>query len=86
MPGKYGPDGSFSSWFRRSRRLYRSVRPSASSSMLTSALPFASADVLKKCALLAVHLIAEEGRDGDDGCHVPGRMENGLPKEPNVGE
>ena len=33
--------------------------------------PLFSADVLKKRALVALHLIAEEGRDGD-GCHVPG--------------
>ena len=50
--------------------------------------PFFSADVLKKCALIALHVIAEEGRDGD-GCHAPGlrnewKME--LPKESNVGE
>ena len=30
--------------------------------------PLFSADVLKKCALIALHVIAEEGRDGD-GCH-----------------
>ena len=30
-----------------------------------------SADVLRKCALLAMHLIAEEGRDAD-GSHAPG--------------
>ena len=30
-----------------------------------------SAGFLKKCALIALHVIAEEGRDGD-GCHVPG--------------
>ena len=43
--------------------------------------PFFSADVLKKCALIALHLIAEEGRGGEDGCHAPGlgRMENELP-------
>ena len=39
--------------------------------MLTSVHPLFSADVLKKCALLALHVIVEEGRDGD-GCHVPG--------------
>ena len=37
--------------------------------MLTSAPPF-SADVLKKCALIALHFIAEEGRGGEDGCDV----------------
>ena len=39
--------------------------------MLTSVPRLFSADVLKKCALLALHVIAQEGRDGD-GCHVPG--------------
>ena len=33
--------------------------------------PFSSADVLKKCALIALHLIAEKGRGGEDGCHAP---------------
>ena len=33
--------------------------------------PLFSADVLKKCALFALHIIAEEGRDGD-GFQVPG--------------
>ena len=50
--------------------------------------PLFSADVLKKCALLALHIIAEEGRDGD-GFQVPGfggRIQDGLPEESNVGE
>ena len=46
--------------------------------------PF-SADVLKKCALLiALHVLAEEGRDGDR-CHVHGlgdEWEMGCPKSP----
>ena len=49
--------------------------------MLTSAPPFFSADVLKECALIALHLIAEEGRDGENGCHAPGlvrRLESGA--------
>ena len=29
-----------------------------------------SADVLKKCALVALHVIVE-GRGGEDGCHTP---------------
>ena len=32
---------------------------------------FFSAAVLKKCALIAMHLMAEERRNGE-GCHVPG--------------
>ena len=44
--------------------------------------PLFSADVLKKCALIALHVIAEGGRDGD-GCHVPGLWDEwkmGCPK------
>ena len=44
-----------------------------------------SADVVKKCALIALHLIAEEGRDGEDGCHAPGRGDEwkvGCPQNP----
>ena len=37
--------------------------------MLTCRTSLFPADVLKKCALIALHVIAE-GRDGD-GCHVP---------------
>ena len=43
-------------------------------------LPLFSADVLKKCALLAMHVMAKEGRDGD-GFQVPG-----LGKEWKVGK
>ena len=41
-------------------------------------------DVLKKCALLALHIISEEGRDGD-GFQVPGlgdEWKMGCPKSP----
>ena len=64
-PGKYGPHGDpFFFLIQNEPVRSMSVRPSAPSSMLTSVLLF-SPDVLKKCALLALHLIAEEGRDGD---------------------
>ena len=46
--------------------------------------PLFSADLLKKCALLALHIIAEEGRDGD-GFQVPGlgdERKMGRPKSP----
>ena len=59
------------------------MRPSALSPMLTSAPPLFSADVLKKCALIAL-MIAEERRNGE-GCHVPGlgdEWEVGCPKSP----
>ena len=50
----------------------RTVRPSTLSSILASAPLLCSADVLKKWALIALHLLAEEGRGGADGCHAPG--------------
>ena len=52
--------------------------------MLTSVPPFFSADVLEKCAFLALHVVAEEGRDCG-GCHVPGlgdEWKMGCPKSP----
>ena len=48
-----------------------------------------SADVLKKCAQIALHVIAEEGRGGEDGCHAPelgDARKFGLSKESNVGK
>ena len=45
---------------------------------------FFSADVLKKCALLSLHLIAEEGR-GAGGCYAQGlgdEWKMGCPKSP----
>ena len=74
---------SFSYCFRRSRRRCRVVRPSVPSSMQASASLF-SADVLKKFALIALHLMAEEARGGD-GCHAPGlgdEWKMGCPKSP----
>ena len=46
--------------------------------------PLFSADVLKKCALIASHLIAEE-EGGEDGCHAPDLGDEcnmGCPKSP----
>ena len=46
--------------------------------------PFFSADVLKKSALLALHMIVEEGRDGDE-FQVPGlgdEWKMGCPQSP----
>ena len=47
--------------------------------------PFFKAEVLKKCTLIALHAMAEEGRGGEDGCHVPGLGDEwkvGCPKSP----
>ena len=73
----------FSSGFRRSRRRCREVRPSALSSTLASALPFSPLISSRRSALVALHLIAEEGRDGEDGGHAPGlgdEWKMGCPK------
>ena len=47
------------------------VRPSAPFLNVDIRTPLFSADVLKKCALIALHSVAEEGRGGEDGCHTP---------------
>ena len=83
VQGKYGPHGEFFLFLiqKEPATVSGSETPS---SMLTSALPFFSADVLKKCALIALHLIAEEGRDGD-GCHafaLGDEWKMGCPKSP----
>ena len=46
---------------------------------------FFSADVLKKCALIALHLIAEDGRGRESGCQAPDlgdSWECGCPESP----
>ena len=73
---------SFSSCFRKSRRRCQEVRPSVPSSMLTSVPP--SSLLMSSRSMRSLHVIAEEGRDGD-GCHVPGlgdEWKTGCPKSP----
>ena len=56
------------------------MRLSVSSPMQTSAFPFSPL----MCALVALRFIAEEGRDGEDGCRSPGlgnEWKMGCPKE-----
>ena len=58
---------------------------SSSSLLLPSAHPCFSADFLKKCALIALHSPAEEGRGGENGCHAPDLGDEwklGCPKSP----
>ena len=53
--------------------------------MLTSAPFFFSDDVLNKVFSIALHLIAEEGRGAEDGCHAPDLGDEwklGRPKSP----
>ena len=72
VPGKYGPHGELIFFLiQKEVATGRVVRPSAHSSMLTSVHTSSLLMSSRKCALTALHVIAEEGRDGD-GCHVPG--------------
>ena len=48
--------------------------------MLTFAHPFFSADILKKCAPVALHLIAEEGSAPEKG----NEWKLGFPKSPTL--
>ena len=89
MPGKYGPHGEL--FFLLIQKEPATVPVGETFSLFFNAdirTPLFSADVLKKCALIALHLIAEEGRDAD-GCHVRGLGDEwtlGCPKASNVGE
>ena len=70
VPGKYGPHGSLFLLIQEelaSMPGRETVSPFLNADICT---PFFSADVLKTCALSALHLIAE-GRGGEDGCHAP---------------
>ena len=65
MPGKYGPPG----------KLFVFLIQKEPATMLGSETfsPFFNADIRTPCSLLmSLHLIAEEGRGGEDGCHAPG--------------
>ena len=72
VPGKYGPHGELF--------FFPIQKEPATEPVGETFSPFFNADirthlfsanVLKKCAFVALHLIAEGGRDGDR-CHVPG--------------
>ena len=72
VAGKYGPHGEL--FFFLIQKEPASMPGSETFSPLLNAdirTSFSSADVLKKCALIALHLIAAEGRGGEDGCHSP---------------
>ena len=85
VPGKYGPHGEL---FFSIQREPATVTGSGTFSPLFNAdicSSLFSADVLKKCALIALHMIAEEGRDEEVGCCAPGlgdEWKMGCPKSP----
>ena len=71
VPGKYGPHGELFFFLIKEPAI---VPDSETFSFFINAdirTFLFSADVLQKCALLSLHLIAEERRNGE-GCHVPG--------------
>ena len=73
VSGKYGPHGEL--FFFLIRKEPATMPGSETLSPFFNAdirTPLFSADVLEKCACVALHLIAEEGRGGEDGCHAPG--------------
>ena len=85
VPGKYGPHGELFFFLIQKEPALALVgetfSPFFNADIRTSLF---SADALKKCALIALHWIAEEGRGGD-GCHAPGlgdEWKMGCPKSP----
>ena len=69
--GKHGPHGELFFFLVQKEPASmpgsETVSPFLNADIRTS---FFSVDVLKKCALIALHLIAE-GRGGEGGCHAP---------------
>ena len=85
VPGKHGPHGElffFLIWEEPATVPgSETFSPFFNAHIRTSLF---SADVFPKCALIALHVIAEEGRDGD-GCPVRGLggdWKMGCPKSP----
>ena len=85
MPGKYVPHGELFFFLIQDEPAIvpgsETFSPFINDDIRTSLF---SDDVLKKCALLALHLIVEEGRDGD-GCYAPGlgdEWKMGSPESP----
>ena len=85
MPGKRGPHGELF-FFLIQREPATELVGETFSPFFNADIrrPLFSGDVLKKCALLALHMIAEEGRDAD-GFQVPGlgdEWQMGCPRSP----
>ena len=86
VPGKYGPHGELFFFLTQKEPATvpgsETFSPFFNADISTTLFPD---DVLKKCALFALHFIAEEGRGGEDGCHAPGLGDEwkvGCPKSP----
>ena len=87
MPGTYVPHGEL--FFFLMQKEPATMQGSETLGPFFSAdiraPPLFSADVLKKCALLVLHQIAEEERGGEDGCLAPDPGDEGTldcPKSP----
>ena len=72
MLRKYGPHGELLFFLIQKEPALAPVDETSSPFFKADIRTFPSAEVLKKCALVALHFIAEEGRGGADGCHAPG--------------
>ena len=85
VPGKYGPHGELFFFLIQNKPASTpgsDLQPFFNNADIRT--PLFTADVLRKCALVALHVIAEEGRDGD-GCRVPGlgdEWKMGCPESP----
>ena len=73
VPGKHGPHGELFFFLIQKEPALAPVGETFSPLLQGrhSYLLLSLLKVLKKCALVALHLIAEEGRGGEDGCHRP---------------
>ena len=84
MPGKYGPHGEL--FFLLIQKEPATMPGGEFFSPFFTAdvrTPFLTADVLEKCAPVALHFFSEEGRGGEDGCHDLGNeWKLGYPKSP----
>ena len=90
VPRKYGPRGELFFFLIKKEPAIapnsETFSPFTNPGTRPLSLPFFSVDDLKVCAFIALHVMAEEGRDGN-GFQVPElEEENELPKESKVGE
>ena len=86
VPGKYRPHGELFFFLIQKETAIvpnsEAVCPFFHADIRT---PFFTAEVLKKCAPIALHIVAEDGEGGEDGCHAPDLGDErkvGCPKSP----